>query len=99
SRSDREATPSDGAPMFGAGAKLESVLARGRVTVRTQDFDVEAGEFSLNEATQIARLSAIPGRSVTVVKRGAETTRAESAEWDIAKGTIKVLKVRGTTPR
>ena len=99
SRPDREARPADGAPMFGAGATLEQILARGRVTVRTPDFDVETGEFSLDEAKQIAQLTATPGRAVTIVKRGAEATRAESATWDIGAGTIKVQKVRGAMPR
>lgn len=98
-RPEREAKPADGGPLLGAGATLERVLARGRVTVRTSEFDVETGEFSLDEVKQVALLTAVPGRAVSIVKRGAETLRAESASWEMVSGTIKVLKARGSLPR
>jgi hypothetical protein len=98
-RPGRDATPQDGAPLIGAGATLERVLARGRVTVRTPEFDVETGEFELDETRQVALLTSVPGRTVTIVKRGAETLRAESASWDMASGTITILRARGALPR
>lgn len=99
SRADRQAVPADGAPAIGAGAQLESVTGRGRVTVRTSEFDLEAGEFTLDEARQVARLAATPGRSVTIVKRGAPATRADEAVWDLRTGVITVTRVRGNAPR
>jgi hypothetical protein len=101
---ERKPTPggaaATAAPVLGAGATLEHVLARGRVIVRTVEYDIETGEFSLDERTQVATMTATPGRVVTIQKRGVGgPQRAQSAVWDMKAGTIIIERLRGAISR
>ncbi|MFO0783112.1 MAG: hypothetical protein U0636_05465 [Phycisphaerales bacterium] len=94
------ASAEGGTLALGAGGKLEQVVARGRVTVRTGEYDIETGEFTLDEASQVATLKATPGRTVTILKRGtASPVRAQSATWDMKSGIITIEELRTTLPR
>ena len=94
------ASADGGTLALGAGGKLEQVVARGRVTVRTGEYDIETGEFTLDEASQVATLKSTPGRTVTILKRGtASPVRAQSATWDMKSGIITIEELRTTLPR
>ncbi len=99
-KSTARGSSSADAPVLGAGATLEQVLARGKVIVRTAEYDIETGEFSLNEHTQVATMTATPGRVVTIQKRGVGgPQRAQSAVWDMKAGTITIERLRGAISR
>ncbi len=74
---------------FGDGA--------GRVQFDTGEFVVECDAFLYDTQSQIATLTATDGRSVVVVGTNPPGRRsAESVEWNLATGTIRIRNARGS---
>jgi hypothetical protein len=83
--------------------KLLRVQGLGRVFVRTAEMDVECDSFDYDLHTQIARMSARPGRTVTVLQKGLQAQptpiRAETALWDMQTGRIRIVGGSGSGVR
>jgi hypothetical protein len=82
-------------------AKLLAVRGFGDGTARVQfdtgEFVVECDAFVYDTETQIATLTAAAGRSVVVVGTNPPGRRtAESVEWNLATGTLRVRNARGS---
>ena len=94
------AAGADGALALGGPAELTRVFADGRVQVRTQSMDVEAGEFDLDVPSQVGVARGGPGRLVTIIQRGGTAPmRAHAFRWDLVKGTLTVEGARGAIGR
>ena len=88
---------------MGGPVKLLRVQGLGRVFVRTAEMDVECDSFDYDLHTQIARMSARPGRTVTVLQKGLQAQptpiRAETALWDMQTGRIRIIGGSGSGVR
>jgi hypothetical protein len=95
---EERGTPSAGAAIdLGGPMELRRLQASGGVMVRSPDRDVACDEFEYNPVTGIARASAEPGRTVSILTRGAgRPMRAESILWNMHKDTITILRGRGS---
>jgi len=92
----QEAKPAN----LGGTVKLLRIQGMGRVFVRTADMDVECDTFDYDLHTQIATLTARPGRTIAVLQKGVKgqpsPIRAESALWDMQSGRIRIIGASGT---
>ncbi len=81
---------------FGGSAEVTSLIANDKVLVRTPQFECECERFEYDAATQTARLSAAPGRTIAIVPAGqAAVTRAAAFVWDLEAGRVQVDSVQG----
>ncbi len=88
---------------MGATVRLLRVQGLGRVFVRSPEADVECDTFDYDLRTKIATLSARPGRMVSVLQKGVKANpspiRAESAQWDMESGRIRIVNGVGSGVR
>ena len=88
---------------LGGPVRLVRVEGLGRVFVRTPDVDVECDTFDYDLKTRIAQMAARPGRMITVLQKGPKgqpvPMRAESAQWDMESGRIRIVGASGSGMR
>ncbi len=86
--------PPDEARM--ASSELLAVRGFGRVFARGGGRDIECDAFDYDAETGVVVLTARPGRSVSVLERGAAgPVRASRVEWNVRTGRVEVLDGRG----
>ncbi len=85
-----------GAFDLGGSAEIKRVRGQGRCFIRTAQYDVECESFDYDTVTQIAELTARPGRLVNVLPKGqGAPVRAASMVWDLASGRIQIRSGSG----
>ncbi|MEE8153685.1 MAG: hypothetical protein V3T53_01860 [Phycisphaerales bacterium] len=92
--------PADGSDQtaldLGGPAELVRVHAIGLVFLRTTNRDVQCDEFDYDVKTGLARLTANPGRRISVLNRGAtQPFHAEEILWDMANDRITIIRAAG----
>jgi hypothetical protein len=81
---------------LGGPAELVRVHATGLVFLRTTTRDVQCDEFDYDVKTGLARLTANPGRRISVLNRGAaQPFHAEEILWDMANDRITIIRAAG----
>ncbi len=81
---------------LGGPAELVRVHAIGLVFLRTTTRDVQCDEFDYDVKTGLARLTASPGRRISVLNRGApQPFHAEEILWDMANDRITIIRAAG----
>ncbi len=90
----------DGVDLTGT-AKLLAVQASGDATARVQldtgDYRIDCDLFRYDVVSEIATLTAAAGQSVVIVGIDQPSRRtAESVEWNLRTGTIRIRNARGS---
>ncbi|UCD75664.1 MAG: hypothetical protein JSV91_01865 [Phycisphaerales bacterium] len=88
--------------VFGVGGsmKLQRVAASGGVTILTPTRDVRCDAFDYNLLTNLAEISAVPGRRVSILTRGtARPIQAQRVLWYMAEDTIVITRGAGSGSR
>ncbi len=81
---------------LGGPAELVRVHATGLVFLRTTTRDVQCDEFDYNVKIGLARLTANPGRRISVLNRGAtQPFHAEEILWDMVNDRITIIRAAG----
>ncbi len=85
---------------LGGDLSLRRLVATGRVRIETPDETVDCHQVDYNRQTNIAILTALPGRLVSVLKTGSVSPfRAEKATWDLQNRRIIINKPSGEDAR
>ncbi len=89
-----------GAVSFGGSAAVRRVRGVGRCVVTDSKYRVECEEFDYDLSTNIAQLTAKPGRTVVVLPLGGGAPiRAERLLWDMTNGRMQMGVGAGSVAR
>jgi len=97
-RKEQQRNPEDSVLDLGDDMDIDRLLARGQVYIATPRRRVDCNLFDYNVATSLAKVSAVEGRTVSILTEGSPTpVRASSVLWnmDPAIDTITITGARG----
>jgi hypothetical protein len=91
-RAEQEA----GSLNFGGRTEVQRLYGHGSLYIRTAERDVACDEFDYNTATGLATVSASPGRTVSILTRGAmRPYHAEHVLWNMREDRITITRGAG----